>query len=145
MQVEDHFHPTLQNDFDNNIEDLRFSDSGFCTLKRPSNRGLRRKMKNVPVFVSGGVGTKIRDAINGHFYEDTVGSLNESNYFKVSYLSEKLNCNNGLTTLFYQSPIDFEKHLGYEVSSKIANNWYKTQNLNYNLDASSHSSDLEVK
>ena len=62
------------------------------------------KRTKVNVYTSGSMGSNIRNAETGEYYNDIVGSLDEDLYFKVAIATGELKAKNGSNTLFYTSP-----------------------------------------
>ena len=126
MDIYDDFHP-------NNLEveitkEIKTLDPGYTRVKRgfESKRG-RVIKKWIDVYVSGSIGSKIRDAKTGHYFEETVGSKEELNFFKVALSTGELLPKNGLNTLFYISPAEYELHMSHSLDPQIHEKWKAKQ------------------
>ena len=118
---------------DNNDKEdsnLKNYDTGhsFITRKVLRNDGTK-KNKKIDVYTTGDIGSKIRDAITGHYYSDVVGSANEKLYFKVGYSSGEIKTKNGSNSLFYVSPEQYEKHLGVALNEKTKTFWHERKQM----------------
>jgi len=84
--------------------------------------------KTSNIFSSGDIGSPIRNAINGqqYNYKHRVGSAFEDLYFRVSY-----SIGNERKKLFFDSPEQYERHLGstmkFDNSDANWNNWNETK------------------
>jgi hypothetical protein len=121
----DDFHPN-----NNRIEDLTTNinentDPGFCKILRKKLHKNKNKIKNVKldVYVSGNTGSRIRDAVSGHFYDDFVGSHTADNYFRVSLATGEVTAKNGLNTLYYISPRSYEEHMNTTLPPDVIRKW----------------------
>ena len=85
-----------------------------------------KKMSNI--FSSGDIGSPIRNAITGQQYvnKHRVGSVFEDLYFRVSY-----SIGNERKKLFFESPEQYERHLGSTIkfvnNDTNWNNWNETK------------------
>lgn len=88
-------------DASNNYNTLIYSKKGF----QKNKMGKRvEKLVKYKVYGSNICG-KIRDAVNGQYYNDLVGSANEKKYYKViSCIGERQ------ITLFYSSEREYNAH-----------------------------------
>jgi len=81
------------------------------------------KRSKVNVYTSGSMGSKIRNAETGEYYNDIVGSLDEDLYFKVAIATGELKAKNGSNTLFYTSPEHYMSHLHSNLTLETINKW----------------------
>ena len=81
------------------------------------------KKKRIGVYTSGDIGSKIRDAETGEYYNYTVGSKYENLYFSVRLSSGECNGKYNLPTLFFLSPQHYEKYLHNNVSEDVVYKW----------------------
>ena len=75
-------------------------------------------------YGSGGLGSKVRNAVTGFTYDILVGSRNEDVLFKVID-STGNNRRRDPLMLYYDSPEQYEKHHLTEVSQETKDRWYK--------------------
>jgi len=115
---EDHYHPNnVEYDFEKNQKkskvavNMYLDNADKYECKVPCIVGGRKK--NVKLYRSV---NKIRNAVTGILYEDSVGSFNENLYFKVSVPTVS-----GL--FFFDSPEDFERHMFSEVNDRTKTRW----------------------
>jgi len=80
------------------------------------------KHKVTRFYSSGDTGSLIRDALTGHYYNVTVGSLEEENFFKVRMLNKYFEFP---VTAFYSSPEEFEREHFTKLSDKTIERWHK--------------------
>ena len=128
MYDEDRFHPTDENDIDNN-SGIEQYDRGLCTILEQivTTKG-RIVTKKKKVFTTAGVGNKIRNAASGMFYPHKVGSRGEDNYFKVAFVSSaQINSQNGSKTLFYNGPNEYMAHMNCTLDAAIIDKWEEKQ------------------
>jgi hypothetical protein len=126
MDYQDHFHP---NNVDNElIKNIKKIDTGYAKVNRfiPTQSGYLKK-KGIEVYVSGIIGNRIRDAKTGHYYQDKIGTNDELNFFKVSCATGELNTRNGLNSLFYLSPSDYEMHMNHKLDDIVHQKWQERQ------------------
>ncbi len=129
MDVEDRFNPKMDNDIDKDVVDMMSYDRGYSVLYRlaPAFPGGRIRKRQIKVFSSGGVKTQIRNAETGIFYNDLVGSANEDKYFKVAFAKGVLTSKNNSSTLFYNSPDEYMRHMNTQLDEYIIEKWHKKQ------------------
>ena len=130
MDIDDRYNPQMENDIDREAEDILMYDPGYSKLYmkvRLSNGKIKKRL--VKVFSSSGVGTKIRNAESGFCYKDLVGSKNEDKYFKVAFSVGRLTSKNSSSTLFYNSPEEYMKHMNMTLDDKIINDWREKQSI----------------
>ena len=127
------FHPADSNDVENvsnhdkELDRLKSLDSGYNKFYRFEERidGSMKKIK-VGFYTSGQVGTRIRDAESGIFYNEKVGSYDEDLYFKAKVSTGICKNENSSNTVFFQSPNHYMKLFGEELSDEIVNAWEKS-------------------
>jgi hypothetical protein len=130
MEYDDIYHPAKTNDYDSangsELEKIKQADRGYTFVYKPVERK-NGKVKNtkIDIYTSGDCGSRIRDAVSGLYYKETVGSNDEHLFFTVSLSTGKCRSKNGSNTLFYLSPEQFEKHLHLTVSQDVKNSWHE--------------------
>jgi hypothetical protein len=132
MYYDDNYNPVEPNDYDDlekkfkkDTNEFLNQDKGFNVITRKvvSNKTGRMKSKNINIYTSSVTGTKIRDAENGQYYNNKVGSKDEDFFFKVILATGECKSANSSSTLFYCSPQHYMNHLHSEVSSDIITGW----------------------
>lgn len=128
--IYDDFHPN-----NNRLEDVAAeinenTDSGFCRIiRRKTHKNTNRtKRLKLNVYVSGNTGSRIRDAVSGHFYNDFVGSNSSDNYFRVSLATGEITAKNGLNMLYYISPRSYEEHMNTTLPLDVVRKWEEKKN-----------------
>lgn len=103
----------------NLLEQIKKADKGYNKITRIVNG----KKYVIKVYTTNDTpGTLIRDAITGDrnkWYK--VGSLNEHQYFKVRWATGELN--DYSSTLFFDSPEQYEKHMKIQLSPQLKKDW----------------------
>jgi hypothetical protein len=118
MDYCDNFHAREENDYDivkdNEIlmNEVRKLDRGYNVIWRKRIRadGLKKRTK-IEVYTSSGIGSNIRDAETGEYYNCKVGSLDEDLFFKVALTTGECKSSNGSSILFFLSPKHYMSHL----------------------------------
>jgi hypothetical protein len=82
------------------------------------------KKVNIHSYGSAGLGSNIRNAVTGAYYNYTVGSANEDFLFKVIDSTGRNNRRDPLM-LYYDNPEQYEKHKHTQVSQKSKERWHK--------------------
>lgn len=88
------------------------------------------KRSKVQLFVSGGVGSLIRNPETDLPYgkQHLVGSANEDLFYKVVMADGTIKPKNGFRTLYFMSPTDYERYLGGRVSDEEVRRWETKRN-----------------
>ena len=100
------------------LEDIKRLDKGYNKVFRKKN-GKQYSVEYYATSLS--PGRKIRNAINGAYTNCLVGSYDEDLFFKLRLLTDK--CDEDLTTLYYDSPEQYEKHFNDVISDEIKEKW----------------------
>lgn len=94
------------------INEVRKLDRGYNVIMRKKTKYDGSKKQNkIEIYTSNGIGTNIRDAETGEYYNCKVGSLDEDLFFKVSLNTGECKSSNGSSTLFYLSPKHYMSHM----------------------------------
>ena len=135
MDYQDRFSPTEENEFGNEKDDndvqrmLNMYDKGYNTICRQTLRADgRKKQTRIALYTSGGIGTRIRDAETGHFYNRMVGSKHEDGFFKVALSTGECKSKNGSNTMFFASPSHYFSHMKMPVDENIEQKWAEKNN-----------------
>lgn len=100
------------------LEDIKRLDKGYNKVFRYKNR----KQYSVEYYATSiNPGKKIRNAINGAYTNCIVGSFDEDLFFKIRLLTDK--CDEDLTTLYYDSPEQYEKHFNDIIDDVTKEKW----------------------
>lgn len=130
MDYIDNFHAREENDYDYIKEkdvlmnELRKLDRGYNVIWRKKLRadGSKKRTK-VEVYSSNGIGSSIRDAETGEYYNCKVGSLDEDLFFKVALTTGECTSSNKSSTLFFLSPKQFMSHMFTELDINYINKY----------------------
>ena len=111
----------------NELTKFRQTDKNFHMIYRLApfeRKGLTTyKQKKIGVYTSGDIGTRIRNAETGEYYNYKVGSKYEDLFFSVRISSGECNGKYNLPTLFFTSPKHYESYLHNAVSEETVENW----------------------
>jgi hypothetical protein len=100
------------------LEDIKRLDKGYNKVYRNKNG----KQYGIEYYATALTpGRKIRNAINGAYTNCLVGSYDEDLFFKLRLLTDK--CDEDLTTLYYDSPEQYENHFNTVISDEIKEKW----------------------
>jgi hypothetical protein len=102
-------------------DDAKKVDKGYHKIKRNYNH----KKVEIEVYTTSNTpGKMIRDAITGNKYNQyRVGSVNEHLFFKVTLATGEIGRDG--TTMFFDSPEQYERHMKCEISQAIKEQWVK--------------------
>ena len=136
MEYFSEFDNVVDDEFDINEEKryIKSLDRGYCQIIRPmENKYGRIKLTKIDVYTSGVIGSNIRNAVTGEYYDSLVGSKDEDLFFKVKLSTGECNSKNGSNTLFYNSPEEFEKYDNMvELDESVKELWRLKKNLRMN-------------
>lgn len=106
------------------LNKLKSLDKDYCYISRYklNLNGKNAKVK-IDIYVSGEVGSLIRNAATGQYYKYKIGSQDEDKLFKIRLATGELKTRSGNTLLFYDSPEQCENHLIEEISDEIKEKW----------------------
>jgi hypothetical protein len=115
----------------NLLDDAKSYDRGYTKIYRSyvTDSG-RIKRAKIELYASGGVGSQIRDAETGEYYNYKVGSLDEELFFKISLATGECKNQLGSQTFFYSSPEQYMAHLMVDddISVGILDKWRVRKN-----------------
>ena len=101
------------------LENVKKADKGYVMI--------RRRSKKIELYVSGGKGSRIRDAETGFYYPNLVGSKDEDIFFKMSLATgECAKCTSN--TFFFVSPNHYEKIMNEHVGPPVFVSWQEKCN-----------------
>ena len=136
----DRFSPAYNDDTDiitsgkkDELQELKNIDGGYNKILRMIPRADGRlKRTKIELYTSNGIGTNIRDAETGHYYNNKVGSFDEELFFKVNLATGECQSRNGLSKLFYRSPQHYMSHMKCNLDEKTIYDWEKRYNNRVN-------------
>jgi len=99
-------------------------DPYLFEMKRKDEKGKPRKIKS---YGTGGQGARIRNAIDGRYYNDRVGTIQENNYFSVLIATGECNNRDMRCVLYYNTPEEYERHLFETLDPAMKRLWYERQ------------------
>jgi hypothetical protein len=125
MAYYDRFHATEDNDHD--VISIKPNDlqmvTGFHNVKRTytDSDGAKQKFM-LEYYVSGDIGSLIRNAVTGIKYKDMlIGSRNEDYFFTITMATGIRD--KPAVKLFYDSPQQYEYHQHVELSKYTVKKW----------------------
>ena len=128
MFYEDNYHPTDQNDYDedNKLGQFKQLNKRFHQISRNVIKANGKQQKiTIGLYSSGNIGSYIKNAETGETYNYKVGSRDEDLFFKVSHSTGEFS--SGPITLFYDSPEHFERHQLVTLDSRVVQEWNERQ------------------
>jgi len=102
------------------LMDAKAEDVGFNVISRRDSGG---KTKKVEMYTSSGIGTCIRDAETGEYYNEKVGSKDEDLYFKISLSTGECTSKNNSYAMYFQSPAHYMSCMKSTVSPANIARW----------------------
>ena len=81
------------------------------------------KKVHINLYGSGGLGTKIRNAVTGERYDYRVGSKEQDLFYSVGLCTGENGMKESLA-LFYDSPEQYENHMFQNIDMMTKNNWH---------------------
>ena len=127
MDYIDNFNPAYDdNDFNSYsrehkiLEDAKKLDRGYNVITR--------KCKKVQSYTSGSIGSQIRNAETGEYYQNIVCSGDEDLFYKVILATGECKSKNNSNILFYTSPHHYMSHTGYELEPDLISLWETKRN-----------------
>ena len=143
---------SVKNSVNENNELTKFKnlDKNFYVITRTApfeRKGVvMYKKKKIGVYTSGNVGSKIRNAETGEYYNYTVGSKYEDMFFSVRLSTGECNGKNVPATLFFTSPQHYVSYLHNDVSEDILDIWnYKRDKLIREIKETKNSGSVHVR
>ena len=121
-------------ELDNEKNSFKNLDKGYnkvyLKMKVPINKPKSNKIKykiirkKVEFYTTGGIGSRIRDATTGNYYNERVGTKGEEIYFKVAMANGWCKSENHTNTLCFISPEQYTRHFGIDqLSPDIITSW----------------------
>ena len=140
----------LNNDDNNELTKLKMSDKNFYLIYRTApfeRRGIiTYKKKQIGIYTSGDIGSRIRNAETGEYYTYTVGSKFENLFFSVRLSTGECNGKYKVPTLFFTSPSHYESYLYGTVSEETREVWdYKRTILMNEMESKKPGSSVFVR
>ena len=115
---------------DKELVSFKKIDRGYNKIYRSLPRASDGKIvkTKIDVYTTGSIGSIIRNAETGAYYNYYVGSKNEDLFFKVSLSTGECNSKNDSNTLFYLSPQHYMSHMNTDLSMSVINSWEEKRN-----------------
>ena len=136
MEYFSEFDNVVVDEFDINEEKryIKSLDRGYCQITRPmENKYGRIKLTKIDLYTSGVIGSNIRNAVTGEYYDCLVGTKDEDLFFKVKLSTGECCSKNCSNTLFYYSPEEFEKYDNMvELDESVKELWRLKRKLRLN-------------
>ena len=128
----------MVNEKDKELVSFKKIDRGYNKIYRREKRSSDGKIVKTKfdIYTTGSVGSMIRNAETGAYYNYYVGSKNESLFFKVSLSTGECNSANESHTLFYLSPQHYMSHMNVDLSRSLINSWEEKRNRCVNTKSS---------
>jgi len=133
---DNHYDATNENDYDTTdgsqkisrkeLNNFKKCDNGYHHfVKRVLNEKKQNKNIKIEYYASGDTGSQIRDAITGRRYHYLVGSKYEDLFFSVIISNGNTKQPYNPAVLFYNDPVQYEKHQHIELPMETKNYWYQ--------------------
>lgn len=110
------------------LNGIRHYDKYYDKYTIPYNKvgpdGRYHKRLTIETYGSGGLGSYIRNAVTGHYYDFQVGTSHEDFLYKVIDATGR-NKRRDPLMLYYDSPEQYENHKHTKVSQATKERWYK--------------------
>jgi hypothetical protein len=108
---------------------LRTKVDRLYTIKKQltSKDGKYHDFVTITMYGSGSSGAFIRNAVTGAYTNHLVGSKEDYLYFSVS-MCNGMDKANGPVHLYYDSPIQYEKHQYVILDQKMKDDWFNRVN-----------------
>lgn len=103
------------------LTDAKTGDSGFNVINRRDSR--TKKTQKVEMYTSAGMGSNIRDAETGQYYNEKVGSKDEDLYFKISLSTGECTSKNNSSAMYFQSPAHYMSCMKCDVNPETIARW----------------------
>ena len=136
------YNPADENEYDNlfinklgfniSIDSTKSSDIGYNKTFKwvPRSMNDKQLVKNkIEFYTSSSIGSNIRDAKTGEYYNNFVGTREEDLYFKVVITSGECKSKNKSYTLFFVSPTQYASHMYSKVSNETIAKWEKKRDM----------------
>ena len=113
------------NDYKLHIQQMKQYDRGYNTIYRT----IDGKRHAIELYSSGDIGSNIRNAETGEYYDYIVGSANQDLFFSVKLATGEFTSANKSGALFYLSPKHCMSHLHSNVNDRTVANWEAKREL----------------
>ena len=129
-------------DLNNEKNSMKMMDKGYnktyTKIQVQTNNSKKKNKyirKRIEFYTTGTVGSRIRDATTGYYYNETVGTKNEGIYFKVALSNGICESGNNSNTCYFISPSQYTNHFGmHDLDTEVINKWEtrRSELLDYN-------------
>jgi hypothetical protein len=98
---------------ENSVEEFKMLDKNFFSYTKKVYDDKRKRYKNVKfgVYASGPMGSQIRNAETGVYYNDIVGSVGEDLYYKVIDTTGRFS--KTPLTFFYDNKSQYDNYMNH--------------------------------
>lgn len=111
------------------LQESKNMDRGYNVIyRRVMRKDGKIKNKKIEIYTTSGIGSRIRDAETGDYYQNIVGSKDEDLFFKVGLSTGECKSANGSSTLFFLSPQHYATHLHCELNPDMITAWEEKRN-----------------
>ena len=114
----------MDENYANILTDTKYADQGYNKIIREvTKKDGKRKRVAIEIYTSCGIGSNIRDAETGEYYNKKVGSNDEHFFYKVKLATGECKSRNSSSTLYFRSPQHFISHMHTDISQKTVDQW----------------------
>jgi hypothetical protein len=123
FDLNDEYSP-ISNAQNKELNKIKSMDKDYgCVYRHKLNLNGKKVLAKIDLYVSGDIGSSIRNAATGSYYKYKVGSFDEEKLFKIKMATGEIRTRSGNTLLFFDSPEQYESHLMEEISDEIKELW----------------------
>lgn len=105
------------------LYDTQKEDNGYNVIHIHVTNLTGTKPRKIEFYTSSGIGSNIRDAESGQYYNERVGSYAEDLFFKVILANGLCKSKNNSSTLFFSSPRHYMSHMHCDLEPSIIAAW----------------------
>jgi len=123
FDLNDEYSP-ISNAQNKELNKIKSMDKDYgCVYRYKLNLNGKKVLAKIDLYVSGDIGSSIRNAATGSYYKYKVGSFDEEKLFKIKMATGEIRTRSGNTLLFFDSPEQYESHLMEDISDEIKELW----------------------
>ena len=114
----------ISNSQNKELNKMKSMDKDYASVNRfKMNLNGKKTRVKIDLYVSGELGSYIRNAATGQHYKFKVGSSHEDKLFKIKLATGEVKTRSGNSVLFFDSPEQYESHLLDEISDEVKEKW----------------------